>query len=294
MRVRLARIRKNAARALMGGSVVQMPVLLSGAINRLRQCRHGYMLYNFHDVYVGRSLDLYGEFSEREVQLFQQIVRPGDVVLDVGANIGAHTLFFAQAAGFQGQVFAFEPQRIVFQTLCANMALNSIANTYCYNVALGDHPGSVKVPAANYFMDNNFGGISLDLNPDAVGETVDMITLDSLPLSACRLIKIDVEGMEKAVLEGARATIERHKPILYVENDRPEKAKELTQLIGSLGYEMYVDYPPYYSQNNYYGNRTNVFPGTVSINLLCVHGTLSVPVTGFQRVMPGEERIFLT
>ena len=54
--------------------------------NRLKDCRHGRMLYNVNDRYIGRSLDLYGEFSEAEVELFRQIVRPGDIVVEVGAN----------------------------------------------------------------------------------------------------------------------------------------------------------------------------------------------------------------
>jgi hypothetical protein len=93
--------------------------------NRLKACRYGTLLYNINDRYIGQALDLYGEYSEGEVVLFRRIVRPGDIVLDVGANLGAHTIFFSTAVGPRGAVLAFEPQRLVFQALCANMALNS-------------------------------------------------------------------------------------------------------------------------------------------------------------------------
>ena len=76
---------------------------------RLRDCRYGRMLYNVNDVYIGRSLDQYGEYCEGEVELFRQVIREGDVVFDAGANIGAHTVFFARATGPRGIVFAFEP-----------------------------------------------------------------------------------------------------------------------------------------------------------------------------------------
>src|SRR2546421_9260159 len=99
----------------------QQPILQS-AFNRMKRCRHGYMLYNVHDQYIGRSLDRYGEYSEGEIELFSQLIKPNDVVIDVGANIGAHTLWFAQRTLPDGIVIAFEPQRLVFQTLCANMA----------------------------------------------------------------------------------------------------------------------------------------------------------------------------
>jgi len=86
---------------------------------------------------IGRSLDLYGEWSEGEVALFQALLRPNDTVVEVGANIGSHSVFFAKAVGAQGNIVAIEPQRVVFQTLCANLALNSLTNTYCYQLGLG-------------------------------------------------------------------------------------------------------------------------------------------------------------
>jgi FkbM family methyltransferase len=264
--------------------------LASGRFNHLSQCRYGLMLYNVNDLFIGRSLDLYGEFSEGEVNVFRQMVRPGDIVLDVGANIGAHTLFLANAVGRQGKVYAFEPQRIVFQTLCANMALNSVTNAYCYHVAVGDRPGSILVPALNYEVPENFGG--LGLGDARAGEEVQFITLDSLALPTCRLIKVDVEGMELHVLQGARATIDRLRPVLYVENDRAEKSEALMRFIDQLGYEMYWHLPTYYSAQNYYGNANNVFGNIVSGNLFCVHPSQDVVPRGFERALPGERSPF--
>src|SRR3954469_8060635 len=95
--------------------------------NHLRDCRHGPMLFNINDKYIGRSLELYGEFSEPEITLLTSYLRPTDTVVEVGANVGAHTVPRAQAVSGGGEVVAFEPQRLIFQTLCANLALNSIA-----------------------------------------------------------------------------------------------------------------------------------------------------------------------
>ena len=60
-----------------------------------KQCRHGRMVFLKHDVYIGRSLELYGEYSESEAEVFTQLLRPGDVVIEAGANIGAHTVHIA-------------------------------------------------------------------------------------------------------------------------------------------------------------------------------------------------------
>src|SRR5437870_1047961 len=90
---------------------------------QLRRCRHGLMLYNLNDTYIGAMLEKYGEFSEGETDVFHQLVRPGMTVVEVGANVGAHTLSIARLVGPQGRVLAFEPQRSIFQMLCANLAM---------------------------------------------------------------------------------------------------------------------------------------------------------------------------
>src|SRR5918993_5744771 len=113
---------------------------------RVKQCRHGRMMYNVNDQYIGRSLDLYGEYSEGEVDLFRQILRQGDLALDVGANIGVHTVPMARLVGERGSVLAIEPQRLAYQTLCGNVALNGLLNVWCHNVAVGDTRGSLVVP----------------------------------------------------------------------------------------------------------------------------------------------------
>lgn len=236
--------------------------------NRLKRCRYGLMLYNPNDRFVGRALDLYGEFSEGEVQLFRQTVKPGQVVLDVGANIGTHTLFFAHAVGSRGVVIAFEPQRLVFQTLCANMALNSITNVICRNNAVGEDSGILRVPALDPQKVQNFGGLSL--RGQTEGEPVERISIDDLDLKRCHFMKIDVEGMEIPVVAGAKETILRHRPTLYVENDREEYSDDLIRLISSLRYRLYSHRPPLFNRDNVARNRDNVFSDIISENMLCL------------------------
>ncbi len=250
--------------------------------NRLKVCRHGMMLFNIHDVYIGRSLDLYGEWSEGEIDLFRQMLQPGMVVVEVGANIGAHTVFLAQAVAPNGCVLAFEPQRIVYQTLCANLALNHITNVQCVQAAVGSSPGELFVPPLDYHRANNFGG--LGLGEFQSGERVPVFTLDSYGIRECALIKVDVEGMEKEVLEGARATIARCQPLLYVENDRPDRSASLIHLISSLGYNLHWHHIPFFNPNNFNGMAENVFDTITSINMICCPKDGRYNLEGFQPV----------
>lgn len=250
--------------------------------NRRKTCRHGEMIYNIHDMYIGRSLDLYGEYSEGEIELFRRIVGRGQSVVEVGANIGAHTLFFARQVGSAGAVLAFEPQRVVFQTLCANLALNSVAHVDCRQQAVGAAAGEVVVPPIDYHREGNFGGLALGGHTQ--GERVPLVVLDALDLDRCDLLKLDVEGMEQEALEGATATLSRLKPVLYVENDRREKSESLIRCLDSLGYSMYWHAPPLFNPRNFFGNPRNVFGPIVSRNMLCVHRSRSARVEGLEEV----------
>jgi FkbM family methyltransferase len=236
------------------------------------------MLFNRHDAYIGKSLNELGEFSEAETDVFKQLIRPGSTVVEAGANIGAHTVALARLVGEGGVVHAIEPQRMVFQTLCANMALNSLTNVHCHQAAAGERPGVIRVPTLNFSQPNNFGGLSLGQYQE--GEEVPVITIDSLKLSRCDFLKVDVEGMELAALRGAKETIGRHRPILYVENDRAEKSAELIGAILGMGYKLFWHLPPYYNRANYYASAANPFANLVSVNMLGVHASVSANIQG--------------
>ena len=254
--------------------------------NHWRECRHGTMLFNVNDSYIGRALDLYGEWSPGEIELFEKIVSPGDIVVEVGANIGSHTLRLAQLAGPEGAVLAFEPQRIVFQTLCANMALNSVTNVHCYHNAVGRERGVILVPRLDYHRRRNYGALALGTFER--GERVQVVRLDDFPLPRCRLLKADVEGMEIDVIQGAVGLIRRLKPILYVENGRRDRSKMLIRLIDELGYDLYSHRPPYFSPDNYRNNAENVFGAMVSLNMLGMPRGQVPPLSGLSRIgVPG-------
>ena len=260
------------------------PALPADGFNEVAMCRTGPMLYNRHDQYVGTSLRKYGEFSAGESDLFRQLVSPGMTVVEVGSNIGAHTVELSRLAGAQGKVVAFEPQRVVFQTMCANLALNSCANVHAYQMAIGEAEGEITVPFLPPNQPANFGGLSLI--GATVGEKVPLRTIDSLGLAACHVLKLDLEGMEVEALKGGARTIQAYRPVIYAENDRQDRAEELIRLLLSWNYKLYWHTPPLFSATNFAGDAENIFSNIVSINVLCLPGERNVVVNGLTEIVP--------
>ena len=86
---------------------IKFPAMEVG-LNRIRQCKHGVSIYPIADNVIGRALELYGEFAEDSNLLMSELVRSGDVAIDVGANVGTVTACFAKKVGQTGKVYAIE------------------------------------------------------------------------------------------------------------------------------------------------------------------------------------------
>jgi|SRR5665647_561206 len=246
------------------------PYLVENRYLAVKRCKHGLFMYNRNDAFVGRGLDLYGEWCDFEIQLLRQFIRLGDTVVDAGANIGTHTVAFANLVGPGGVVHAFEPQRRNFLMMAGNVALNALENVFCHQKAVGESNGEISLPPMPPPDINfNYSAVSL-MNGSASAETVPLVTLDSLNLPSCRLLKIDTEGMEPQVLAGAKELIGRHRPLLYVENNEPGASKTLNQVLTALGYSAWWSIFPYFDPRNFYSNTNNVWPNVVpAANMLC-------------------------
>jgi FkbM family methyltransferase len=214
---------------------------------------YGQMLVNRFDINqtnalikTGRSLD------HGDIVLLGNILRKMGtdlVVVDAGANFGAFSLGLVRAVGPRGKVHAFEAQRVLFNMLAGSIALNSLLNVYCYHVALGDHEGVVEIPQFDYFSPLNFGSIEFTGeqrerltqergHDPARADYVPLAPLDRFKFERLDLLKIDVEGMEKQVLEGAAETIGRCQPVIFAECLKSNRA-ELRGLLARWEYTVY-------------------------------------------------------
>ena len=233
--------------------------------NFLKETEDGTVLYNKNDTYVGKSIATYGRYQLEELKLFDKYINKGDIVIDVGANIGTHTLWLANKVGAEGFVYAFEPQRLLFQTLCANLALNSIQNVDCRQLGVGYTQRLIKVPLLDPLKSNNFGGLNIEGHSE--GEKVAICKIDDIGLTSCSFIKIDVEGMEPEVLQGAMNTIVQCRPVVYLELDRDENVEFLQVLLDELKYKSEMHTPSMYSPDY---EDENIFDGVISKNVLAI------------------------
>jgi FkbM family methyltransferase len=235
-----------------------------------KHCKYGSISFYSTDHYIGRSLDLYGEYSEGEVSLFRRIISKGDVVIEVGSNIGALTLPLSHIVGNEGLVHAFEPQLDIFEILKSN--LTDRENVLIWNSALASSRIPFTYLAAQHDKICNTGSCEMITLHESDGSNASLTqTLDNLFWDVLvALIKIDVEGMELDVLQGANHILMRCRPLLYVEDDRANKSAELHSWLDLNDYHVYRHLPTLYNPRNYRNYRVNVFGDIVSSNLLCI------------------------
>ena len=169
--------------------------------------------------------------SEPEFPAIRPFVHRGDTVLDIGANFGVFTKFFADCVGSTGRVFSFEPIPITFRNLQKGIAHYHLLNVAAHNVAVSNRKQVVamKIPQLATGGENLY---EAEITPDGELE-IPAITVDSLGLSPS-FIKIDVEGHEREVLEGAKETLLRSRPALLVEVIH----SEVIPFLSELGYQV--------------------------------------------------------
>lgn len=250
-------------------AISEAPILKENPVLRGKPCKHGLMIYNPNDTFIGASLDAYGEWCEYEIDFLRKFIKPGDTVIDVGANIGTHVVAFSRMVGKGGKVFAFEPQPRIFKILEANIQLNHLENVLFADKAVGADQIEILIPTLPPDTERfNFGSVGLTgSSPGICGE---MITIDSFAdeLSPS-LIKIDVEGMEAEVILGANKTIKRCKPVLFVENNGDD-SKAIARALDDVGYFAYWVFGPYFNPFNAFKNPKNIWPTSLipSVNLI--------------------------
>ena len=187
------------------------------------QLPYGPMLVNMHD--PSMPIMLPENFAEiKELQQFAS-----GVVLDIGANVGSHSINFSKTAD---QVFSFEPHPQTFNNLCANLCIHYCRNVKPYNIALGSYNGEAQlgdfdISEEHFSMGAYVGSGTLK---------IPIRTIDSFLFSPLNFMKIDTEGYEFEILRGASQTLQRESPIVFVEIHLTELIDPIIAYMSGLGY----------------------------------------------------------
>ena len=169
--------------------------------------------------YIDHWLYTGGDFEPHVVRLFLKLLKKGNNVLDIGANIGYFSLIASRLVGPSGKIYSFEPTPFTFNKFNKNITLNSYANIRVYKKAVSDKSGnaSFKIPTGTV---KNSGRASLrDIEENNSTVEVKTITLDSIlnEIEPIHLIKMDIEGAEAMALKGMINLIKRDQPIFIME-----------------------------------------------------------------------------
>lgn len=203
---------------------------------------------------IDLAIYLFGYFEYETVRAYRRLVKPGDTVLDIGANIGAHTLHLARCISPTGRVIAFEPTAYAYHKLQQNISLNPrlaglIQAEQIMLVGPDDAPvkpqlySSWQIRGAVANSHPKHGGRLMDTT-GARQTTLDRYLAGHKP-GAVSLIKMDVDGHECQVLRGARELLRRDKPILLLEmmpyglEEAGTSLDEILAILSGHGYSLF-------------------------------------------------------
>jgi len=176
-------------------------------------------------------------FEKFLVSYLRHFINPNKNVLDLGANIGTHSVIYSNYIHANSTVYSFEPQKVVFDILCQNIALNNCKNVVPFNFGCSN-VNDVFYMNACYENKDNHGAFCIDptLN-EASGLKIECKVLDELNITNVGYVKIDVEGHEYEALLGMKNTLLRDRPVIMIEiHDSCSTKNNTIALLVELGY----------------------------------------------------------
>jgi FkbM family methyltransferase len=185
---------------------------------------------------------IFGDWEPFTQTLFQKYLKPGNVVYDLGANTGMHSLLFSKLVGQEGKVYSFEPVPLNVREIQSLIHLNEVTNIHIVEKAISDTVGQAHFDLAT---DNWVGHLKkADAKLEGPSITVEVTTLDTLleggEIAAPDFIKIDIEGAESAALEGFSKSIQKHRPIFIIDMHNPDQDLKVVQFLMQRGYRVFI------------------------------------------------------
>lgn len=226
------------------------------------------VLFLIKKTYYPHYLKTLTEEEECDIKPLRYLIREGDRVVDIGANIGVYTKFLSGLVGSTGKVYSVEPVPTTFHILCSNVKKLRMRNVFPINYAISNCIGevSMEVPSYDYGLKNFYQArITNNSSQKDPVTTVGSTTIDSLlsmEKGKIAFIKIDVEGHEYECLQGATGFLKTHRPawLIEIQTDMEiigSNATKINKLLTSYGYKAF------WFDNNYIRRKR---PDDKSIN----------------------------
>jgi len=191
------------------------------------------------DDFVGRAVYFFGDLDAKITWAIKRLARPGDCVIDIGANLGLVTIFMSKCVGANGRVLSFEPNPELHCQLSSTIAHNGANNVSLFPVALGDTSSTLTLSVP----EGNVGAASLKRMSPGKTYSVSVQRLDDVlagqPMIPS-LIKIDVEGSEWEVLRGAESCLTTARPCVIMECNDQNATSRATKFLRDLEYYFFA------------------------------------------------------
>jgi precorrin-6B methylase 2 len=203
-------------------------------LTKVAETRYGIVQYVPDQPIVGESVRYYGDLLQSQLDLLARIIAHGGTALEVGAGVGAHSLFFAHALGDSGHLYVFEPQQKMQRILRQNLRANRVTNVTLLRSVSGEGLGPI----------------------------------DELRLPRLDLLKIDGDIDAIAAIEGAKETLWQLRPVVFATAGNDHIAHELASRIKDCGYRCWRNETALFNPDNFARRTSDIFMGATALAIL--------------------------
>lgn len=284
-------------------------IIFKNKLSVITQCKYGPMIYFMTDDPIGSCLHFYGEWAEQEFVIFDKLLNENSVCIDLGANIGTHTIWLSKKCN-HGLVYSVEPQFYIFQLLNTNIVLNDATNCVPINAFVMNYNGVARTGSLLASPENkvkvNYGEFNIEKYKHDDGVKTNVFRLDDYGFHKNKVdfIKIDCEGAESDVLMSGEKIISLNKPHMYLEFNDKQGNDNLLSVLKFLGYKCYWHVYPKFNKHNFRGATRNIwifdhevdiFPSVKDVdrhfegNIVCIHKDKDISFQ--EEVQPGDTLI---
>lgn len=266
--------------------------------------KYGSIAFYVCDDPIGTCLFHYGEWADQEFDVISKLVNPNSNCIDIGANIGTHSIWLSKKC-YNGYIYSIEPQFYIFRLLNTNLVLNDCTNSIpIRSLVMNSDERSLRISSLLIPPENgriNFGEFNIGRYPPSPdGFETPITKLDNLDLLGRKInfIKIDSEGFEHNIVLSGEKLLKTDKPHMYLEFNGKTGNDDLLYVLNDLGYKCYWHVYTKFNPNNFFNKKENIWvyedqkPNLELLdkfyegNMICIHKDHDLEFD--EKILPGD------